>query len=121
MGEQFGDRLEDRGRQFIGEAEDEKARMGPGWVGPDVAEALVEGDEQAVLGQGRCRHLGVWAAGQVLGDDRVDLVVVVGEPVAQGGGQFSSSLTFTPGGRGGRAPRGPARRRRQQPPGFPPP
>ena len=55
----------------------------PGGVGTDVAEALVERDEQSVLGLSGRRYLGIWVASQVLGDDRIDLMVVSDEDLAQ--------------------------------------
>lgn len=76
MGEQLGHGLTNRHCRFVGEPQYQNAGVCSGRVGPDVAKPFVESDEQPALGQSGCCRLGAGVAAQVLGDDRINLVLV---------------------------------------------
>lgn len=59
MGQQLTDGLPHGGSGLVGEAKDEDSRVGAWGVRPDVAEALVEGNQEASLRLGRRGDFGV--------------------------------------------------------------
>lgn len=83
---------DDVGGLLIAEAEEDDAAVRAGWVEAGVAEAEVEGDEDALVGDGASKNVRVGVTGKVLVDDGVDVVAGGDEWVLGGDGDVLVEL-----------------------------